>query len=136
MREVLPITKKTDTEWKSLETATITKVSTAKESSMDRVRLILFQENTNGRMALLTRVTSAKVICMERVFGNQAKETSMKAIILWMKSMALEGMFGKMEWFMKGLSKMATSQVNLQAKQKIIELQYRTSNTKSFLNTF
>jgi hypothetical protein len=90
---------------------------------MGRVRLILFQENTNGRMVLLTRATSAKAICMERAFGNQVKETSMKAIILWMKSTALEGMFGKMELSMKGLSKMATSQVNLQAKQKIIELQ-------------
>lgn len=88
---------------------------------MDKVPLILFQENTNGQMALLTRATSAKAICMERVFGSQVKETSMKAIILWMKSTALEGIHGKMELSMKGLSKMATSQVNLQAKQKIIE---------------
>ena len=123
MREVLPITKKTDTEWKSLETVTITRVSTAKDSSMGKVCLILFQENTNGPMALLTKAISTKAICTERASGNQVKETSTKAIILWMKNMALEGMYGRMGWSTKGLSKMAISQVILEAKTKIIEFQ-------------
>ncbi len=74
-------------------------------------------------MDLLTRVILAKAICTERVSGNQVKETFMKAIILWMKNMALEVMYGRMGWSTKGLSKMAISQVILEAKLKFIEFQ-------------